>query len=362
MAIGAPDFNRLRMGNTYGATGGDGTGYRLYDTFLASVLPLIKSARSGNRAYGERLTRDERRYKTGEREAEQNFTLQRDNLERIGQMQMLRKKRDMEMEGGPNVFYDRFNEISAKDKAQLELASRGLDIREELGGEKAALDQEKLEEAKRKAGVAEGQKDRSLDIQDYKAKNRDKQLKLGDDGVLYAIGPTGAAEVVKDSKGNPVTQLSAREKLFLERDIALEKGSEESRLRQIVEEALIRSRGEETRKNIGAQGEETRKTQEARPSTPAQEAVAVVNRANDFVATNPDLAQWIEVDPDTKAVRITPPSNETTYFGRRKGPTPEEYQKIRDGIYGAKRTTPTTAKPTGKEIVLPSGKKVTREP
>ncbi len=131
---GAYDLSRLRMMNTMPQS--SGSGYGIYDTFLSQVLPLVKGGRSGNRLYNRSLTQDERRYKTSEREAEQNFELQRDQLRQLGEMQARREQRDSEP---MNVFWDRSQEITPLEKARLGLAEREVSLREKLGGEKSEL-------------------------------------------------------------------------------------------------------------------------------------------------------------------------------------------------------------------------------
>lgn len=71
---------------------------------------------------------------------------------------------------------------------------------------------------------------------------------------------------------------------------------------------------------------------------PSQQLTAVYNKANEFRAMNPGLAQWVEIDPTTKAVSITKPaSKQTGWFA--KGPSDADYARIVQEIFGAKAGT-----------------------
>ncbi len=142
----------------------------------------------------------------------------------------------------------------------------------------------------------------------------------------------------------------------------------DTRGKQIIN--AIHTRGEEDRLTKGTESPNTT------ANIPTQRIADEKLRANSFRNANPDLAQWVQFDPNTGLVTITPPSTSTSMFGGKTGPSPEEHRRIMQSIYGQNGTgyttstpnsgTPNTAPsvtptaPTGKvrvEVTMPDGTK-----
>lgn len=68
---------------------------------------------------------------------------------------------------------------------------------------------------------------------------------------------------------------------------------------------------------------------------PTQTRVRQFNSARELFNTNPELRQFIKIgNPGSQDFEVTPP-NPSAYFQSNRGPTPEQYKKIQDTIYGS---------------------------
>ena len=73
-----------------------------------------------------------------------------------------------------------------------------------------------------------------------------------------------------------------------------------------------------------------------RPEPQSQQRIGVVNKANEFKNTYPELGKWITVQGND--VTVTPPRKSDSFFAN--GPTPAEHQQIMDAIYGQGNSGP----------------------
>lgn len=180
--MGIYNYDRLRMGNLLPTQ--TGSGYRNFDQFLASVLPLLNQSRAGNRAYDRRLIEDEQRFKTAEREGAQEAAYNQLRLKEIGDMQKLDAAQRAQQ---GNVVIDRSQEITPYQQAQLGLQAKGIDVtdrRAEIAAkaqetaaktaeERLELEDRRLTETERKNKAQEELAQARNTLLDYKAKNPD---------------------------------------------------------------------------------------------------------------------------------------------------------------------------------------------
>lgn len=129
--------------------------------------------------------------------------------------------------------------------------------------------------------------------------------------------------------------------------------------RQTGRENIQNTRGQQIIKQIQERGNQDRLTKGTpTPNTSNSETQRLAGekqRANQFRNENPNLAQWVNLDPNTGMVTVTPPSNRTSLFGGATGPTEDEYHRILGAIYnggsnystGTPNSAPVTQVPTG---------------
>lgn len=188
--MGIYNYDRLRMGNLLPTQ--TGSGYKLYDQFLASVLPLLNQSRAGNRRYDRSIMEDEQAFKTNERIGAQEALERRDRLQEIGDMQRL----DYAERNKPmNVNIDRSWEISPYQQAQLNLQSRGIDVADKraettakTAEERLGLEERRIVETERKNKVTEEQRAAKLTLDDYKVKNPQAKFNYSGPTVMMTIG------------------------------------------------------------------------------------------------------------------------------------------------------------------------------
>jgi hypothetical protein len=104
----------------------------------------------------------------------------------------------------------------------------------------------------------------------------------------------------------------------------------------------LTTRGKQAMEQIGARGEEARKTKETdTPYNPnmlaTQNLVRQKLAAQQIINSNPDLAPFITIDPNTGLVSVKQPGT-GGFFGS-SGPTQDQYQKILGMLYPQGRTS-----------------------
>jgi hypothetical protein len=183
-------------------------------------------------------------------------------------------------------------------------------------------------------------------IQDYIARNRNKQFKTDDKGFILALDPlTGEGELVLDPTGNPIKSSEATDAQ-----------REQMRLNTALKVEAARTVGDV--KVVEARGAQDRATEAARPVRPSSSASgatselektrAIVNRANNARNKYPDLAKWIKIDGTN--VSITPPSTGGIFS---RGPSTAEHAKLYGEIYGPVINRSNTV---GGDNAAPAGK------
>jgi len=148
--------------------------------------------------------------------------------------------------------------------------------------------------------------------------------------------------------------------------------TERDAARQTGRETLQNTRGQQIIKQIETRGAEDRKTKgtpspNVNANNPTQKIAGEKQLANQFKNQNPDLGKWVNIDPNTGMVNVTPPST-GGYFGK-SGPSQDEYHKILGAIYGSgssssyssPNNTTTPPVPTGAtgnkvRVMLPDGR------
>lgn len=294
-------FNRLRMDNIYGSQQQqqrEPSQYPMFEEFLRTVVPAIESSKSRGRKFErEKFGREKRAqedmFDLQARESEKNRMFQeRGNLSQIA-AQSAQQQQPM------GVKYQPF--ISPLDEAKLALQSRRADITEGLGLERIAAQRE-----------ATG-----------------GRIDLGREQL-------GSREKIAEGRLRSTEEIAAS-KNALTRELATLRGNQDmaavNRRGEIARE-LQQIEGEQRLAQIEAGGEQTRQTQAEKPITPPSAAGEKTNiqiRYNKFINENPELRDFVSLDPDTGMPII----NEDTggFLSRGKKLSPEGKRKIMDALY-----------------------------
>lgn len=164
------------------------------------------------------------------------------------------------------------------------------------------------------------------DIYDFKSKNPNMKIVTTKGGNVQAINPQTGETI---DTGIPTGSLSELDKLNLQHENSLED---------------ISARGDESRETARVRGEESRLTKQTspainpnikpksttiKPDSPAATRTRQLNTARELVNTDPSLKPFIKFDGNN--FEIEAPSE--GFFGH-KGPTDEQFKKIKKSIYG----------------------------
>lgn len=235
--------------------------------------------------------------------------------------------------------------ISPLQRETLDLKRQDLDQKRELGQQRLDITDKNNQN---KTGIARTR----AEIYEFKAKHPDVKIQAPKGGNLTYYDPTQGKMV---DTGIPSGTMTEEDKQHL---IGQQKQEEiGSRGAESANVATIRNTGELA--NIAARGAQARQTKEDVPNKaelPTQTRVRITNNANKLLNTNPELAQFIKIDPNGM-VNVTGPSEGWTGHS---GPTAEQYKKINDAIYGAAPsstvTTPSSTTPKkGDKKKFPNG-------
>ena len=183
------------------------------------------------------------------------------------------------------------------------------------------------------------------DIYKFKTENPDLQFKISQGGNFIAFNPvTGENFDTGVSSGT----MSEEDKIKL-------LGTNQMNAitaRNIGQEYLQRIRGNQRLEEIGANiagRKEIAGMTPDRSELPTQTRVRQTNAARELFNTDPELAKFVDIKPDG-SFEIIPPS--TTFWGSAKGPSLDQFNRIKNAIYGTK-PNPTTDTITNK-LVQPS--------
>jgi hypothetical protein len=224
------------------------------------------------------------------------------------------------------VFKD--NSLTPYEKASLAQKDKELNEKKSEAGAKLGFNYSKL-------GADVDSRTAKQSLSEWKAKNPQGKIVYEPGGNIHLINPiTGETTDTGIESG----KMSDRDKMELAGSQKLDQ---------------IGAKGSETRKNIGvrgavamqeigAKGEEARKTKGtpgAQNTLPTQTRVDQFNKAQEVFNTDPELKQFIKLNPD-KTFEIEPPS--TGFFGNATGPSLEQFSRIKAKIYGS--STPVTDK------------------
>jgi hypothetical protein len=196
----------------------------------------------------------------------------------------------------------------------------------------AAELREKAQIAKEKNDTRNAEiRQQRADIYEFKATHPNWKIMMPKGGNIVAINPmTGETH----DTGIPTGSMTDLDKLTLGQENALERIGATGE--QARETEGVRQAGRETL--VGMRGEEARKTRETVPGgvggraiQPSQVRVDQANKARQIVNANPELAQWIKLGSGNEFT-VVPPGKD--FWGKPKGPTPEQYSQINKFIYG----------------------------
>jgi hypothetical protein len=208
-------------------------------------------------------------------------------------------------------------QISAKDRANLDLKRQDIQRKQDYGEQNLDI----------KRGGQDIQQQRT-DILDFKARNPGMKVLTPKGGNYQFYDPIKG---VTHDTGIPTGSLSREDELA----ITGQQRMDQIGARGDIQQSLGTQRGNQALANIAARTagqKDIRNTAPVKPMLPTQERVQQNIRARQLINSNPDLAQFVTVDPTTGSFNITPPSE--GYTGH-SGPTDEQYQRIQEAIYGA---------------------------
>ena|SRR5213592_2371474 len=178
-------------------------------------------------------------------------------------------------------------------------------------------------------------------LADWKAHNPDGKIYAPKGGNVVIINPqTGEATDTGIESG----MLSDEERINLTGQKRMEQISKQGE----IQKGIQGTKGEQALEQIGARGGEARETKEVVPGgagatsqLPTQQKVGLQLKANKAKQEHPEWSRYINTDPNTGMVEITPPA--TGYFSR--GPDKAVYDEIIKYM-GAAPTQPTKPKTT----------------
>lgn len=276
-AVGPPDFNMRNVG---------------LDTGMA---PQQGMAYDPNERYFENFARDR---------AQNNY------------LPGTTTTRPMDVRIGGDDYLE--GQISAKDRANFDLKRADLERKRAYGEQNLDI----------KRGGQDIQQQRA-DTADWKARNPGFKVLPTKGGTVKLYNP--ASGETHDTGADAGT-------LAREEELALtgKQRMEEIGARGKIQKELGIQRGEQGLANIAARTagqKEIKSMAPEKPMLPTQERVQQNIRARQLINSNPELAEFVDVDPTTGSFTVKPPSE--GYFGK-SGPSPEQYQQIQDMIFGSK--------------------------
>jgi hypothetical protein len=219
-------------------------------------------------------------------------------------------------------------QISARDKANLALKQADIQRKQDYGEQNLDI----------KRGSQDIQQQRT-DILDFKAKNPGLKVLAPKGGNYQFYDPIKG---ITHDTGVKTGSLSREDEL----NLTGQQRMEQIGARGDIQKDITAERGKQGLANIAARTagqKDIRDTAPVKPMLPTQERVQQNIRARQLINSNPDLAKFVTIDPATGSFTVTPPSQ--GMFGS-SGPSPEDYQKIQDAIYGIDQsgTNKTTSK------------------
>lgn len=227
-----------------------------------------------------------------------------------------------------------------QSRQSAELRERDLNLKEQRDRTRAEIDRQKLE------------------LANFKARNPNWVLKEQRGGNIIAFNPQNPAEVVDTGVATGTLSDLDKINLGLQRDLTMESVRQTNRVglegvRQAGRERMVPLREASQSKLITQRGEEARRTRVTPPGrapggsanvSPAGEARALVNRANQLINNNPGYDRYITVDGLN--VRVNAPGG----WGR-SSPDAATHAKIMQELYGS------TGQPSGPVMMVgPDGK------
>lgn len=331
-----------------------GTGYRLYDTFKSQVLPSIKNAIGQNRAYQEEGVDETRAFDMQQTQDAQDFTLKRDNLARIAEMQ---KEANKPM----NIVFDNFDRISAKDKKAFELAERGLKIRDENLGDKLELDKMKAAETARKNLATEGLSGERNEINRFRVENPELKMyaQPGGDTVFWHPQTGQTVRTFGPSGINTDTQ-NITEKAEAAKGV----NTANQELRAQLERDLVNLKNDNS---VAAQQQRARSQEQlARLNNellnPSEQKQDLVNKATRMLAEEPGLEKYISIQEGRVVIK---PDTPAIYLSRLFGDNATDINLPSSGTSSVAPDTeapPAGAPPGGTWRTLRSGRRIYQPP
>ncbi len=190
------------------------------------------------------------------------------------------------------------------------------------------LNQDKLTFAREKEANDVRAENEKLELARWRAQNPNGVLKTGEDGFINVVNPQTGAVIRTGLKSN---ELSDLQKINLGLDADLKKiaaqGSNQIKLeetRSANDMEQIEARGDQTIRNLTFRKDNPTVSRSTTPSA-SQEKQAKINRMNDLKLAQPELGQFIKLDPNGYP-EVEKPT--TSLFGTKKGPTWDQYQRI----------------------------------
>ena len=219
---------------------------------------------------------------------------------------------------------DPMSELDPKTKAQLQLQYGKLNQTGNLGEQKLEMqgqnNQDKNQIAQQRANVYQ-----------FKAENPDMKIDYSPGGNIMLINPKNG-EVHDTGVSSGV--LSKQDEINLRTEGALQQIDARGK----VQTALQTQRGQQQTSNIAQKGQIQKDLQSTRSVLPTQQRADIGNKFQQVMNTRPDLAKWITNNGDG-TYSITAPSE--GFFGH-SGPTLDEYNQIKNSIYGVPTKSNTT--------------------
>jgi hypothetical protein len=208
------------------------------------------------------------------------------------------------------------------EKQKIELQREALRLRGEQQEAEAAQDIRQSSVAKQRA-----------DVYEYMALNPEMRLITPKGGNVIAFNPRDGSMM---DLGIPTGTLKEEDLERMKQSYELEKTEKTEGMRTEREKELegVRQTGRESLEGMRQRGreriEDIRQRNE-RGELPTQTRVRIANRARELAAKNPNLSDYITVDPGSNAVTIKKPGR---FMGMETGPSQEEYNSIVDSLYG----------------------------
>lgn len=290
-------LGRRDVGSMFGqGNSAPSTGNELFDRFASTIIPLIRQREAMNRAFQVQ---------------DRNFMADREDFNRGYERDVMNKNRIAEI--GQRMMVDRNKAAEPMDvrfggtlgkygatpyqEALLGLREKGLEQTGEKDEGKLKLDTFRLEETERKNKATEDINRKKLE---ETQKNNERRAEL--ERKRIAISQLRVDKEMSDEDKMRLANSLEKELIGLRQDNTIETEN----LRGEIQTKLAELRGNITSRQITERESERRKTNLIRPDTPLQTKQRLENNIARLRIERPDLAEYLEEDPNTGAVDIDP--------------------------------------------------------